>query len=459
MSQFKFRIEKGVDAGRIEAIPDTGVSVGRSSQNDVQIKDEMLSRHHCRIYFVNGEPYICDLATVNGTLVNGDAITEDRRLASGDRIRLGGTELLLSAADGSFPVAAPPPAAPVAAPAPAPAAAAPAPVPPAPVDLGFGGSRSAEGGSASAGSPASEKPSFANVKNVAFVCAAIVLLAVIAKVLMGGRSEASLEPAVEERPAPPLSFSYLKTEGSATSVFRYEMTLDERGILTVAIDDLAEDRHVKKSTPSPISADDRDELARKFQRANLFLLDKKIEGLPQDNAWNASRISALVDGRAVTVEVRNRLEPEDFAALREDLETFGRNELGLWAFALSREKLLELAEDSVATANRLFDEREVKPENLFRAFRAYDSAVACLESLEPKPDLYNEAVAGRTEAQSALEKVVEDLSWKADLATKTRDWEAARSALRSLIECVPDRTDERNKSAEKRLLDIESRLK
>ena len=68
---YMIRVEKGPDVGFESAVPPGGASLGRSSQNDIVFHDEMLSRHHCRIWFDGEIPVVSDLATVNGTLVNG----------------------------------------------------------------------------------------------------------------------------------------------------------------------------------------------------------------------------------------------------------------------------------------------------------------------------------------------------------------------------------------------------
>ena len=58
-----------------------------------------------------------------------------------------------------------------------------------------------------------------------------------------------------------------------------------------------------------------------------------------------------------------------------------------------------------------------------------------------------------------LNEILDDLNWQADHGTNTRDWLAAQEALRTLLEYIPDRADDRYRAAEKRLLDVESRLR
>ena len=99
---YKLRIEKGPEEGKTLPIPEDGLALGRSSQNDVAIRDEMLSRRHCRFYFEDGVPMVADLATVNGTQVNGVSIQEATRLRPGDAVAIGVSLLRLSDGNGEF---------------------------------------------------------------------------------------------------------------------------------------------------------------------------------------------------------------------------------------------------------------------------------------------------------------------------------------------------------------------
>ena len=73
--------------------PFTGdtLTVGRGRENDIQIKnDSKVSRYHCRISRRGGNFYIEDVKSSNGTLVNGELITE-RRLFGGEEVIIGET--------------------------------------------------------------------------------------------------------------------------------------------------------------------------------------------------------------------------------------------------------------------------------------------------------------------------------------------------------------------------------
>ena len=57
-----------------------------------------VSRAHCRLFESAGEVVLEDLSTY-GTFVNGERVNGRAVLAAGDRLRLGGIELLLVAAE------------------------------------------------------------------------------------------------------------------------------------------------------------------------------------------------------------------------------------------------------------------------------------------------------------------------------------------------------------------------
>src|SRR4029077_4275921 len=64
--------ESGPFAGRIVALPSQMVTVGRAPDNDVVVGDPATSGRHGRIEVRNGDFWMSDLGSTNGTLVNGE---------------------------------------------------------------------------------------------------------------------------------------------------------------------------------------------------------------------------------------------------------------------------------------------------------------------------------------------------------------------------------------------------
>jgi hypothetical protein len=70
------------------------LTVGRGGQNHVVLaRDEFSSAAHARFDARRDGVYVEDLGSTNGTFVNGVRVGRSRRLAPGDVVRVGETEL------------------------------------------------------------------------------------------------------------------------------------------------------------------------------------------------------------------------------------------------------------------------------------------------------------------------------------------------------------------------------
>jgi flagellar basal body-associated protein FliL len=70
------------------------ITIGRSQDNDIVVNDEKVSRNHLQIVQDNDDNYSAvDLGSTNGTLVNGQCITDEVRLQANDVVKIGSTTL------------------------------------------------------------------------------------------------------------------------------------------------------------------------------------------------------------------------------------------------------------------------------------------------------------------------------------------------------------------------------
>jgi pSer/pThr/pTyr-binding forkhead associated (FHA) protein len=83
-----------LDAGEVVTLDMHALRVGRGGDNDVSVDgDEYASSHHARFEPRRDGVYVEDVGSTNGTFVNGIRLTRERRLAPGDVVRIGETDL------------------------------------------------------------------------------------------------------------------------------------------------------------------------------------------------------------------------------------------------------------------------------------------------------------------------------------------------------------------------------
>ena len=428
-------------SGRHFEVPAAGLRLGRASSNDVQIPDEELSRNHC-IFECDGPEGIrvMDLASANGTFVNGEPLGADARtLKPGDVVEVGKTVIRVSGDAAA-----------------APAAGA--------VDLGLGSSSAPpsaalfpDGKSA----PQAKRSPLANVL-WAVVAGVVAASTVVVLVFPNKRSPDEVSVAVSgERRSPAVaSLVYEKVEADATRIFRYYMTMDEYGVLKVSYDDVPDaNRHVDKS--AKLSDGARARIAEILDAREWDGLDDVYSGSSamDENALKSWRIKVVRSGRVKEVLVENTQEPDAFRDIREALETFSRNELGIWAIQYSREKLLELSEESARNGDAKWNERDVEYGNLSASVDAYREAAYYLDTVNPKPESYARIKERLERSVSELDRRYREQRFLADKAINLSDWETAKAELRVLCDMVPNKNDDRHAEANAKLVDVENRIK
>lgn len=99
--QFALRFISGKYQGGEFPLPNNKeIVVGRSSELDMVLVEDMVSRRHAKITVTGDQIFIQDLGSTNGTFVNGEKIKR-ARLQEGDRILIGTSIIKLVAADGA----------------------------------------------------------------------------------------------------------------------------------------------------------------------------------------------------------------------------------------------------------------------------------------------------------------------------------------------------------------------
>ena len=87
--QLKLRVIGGKNDGREMEIKVPEFIIGRGEGVNLRPKSDLISRHHCAVLVEDGQAFIKDLDSRNGTFLNGEQISEKIKLKVGDRLRVG----------------------------------------------------------------------------------------------------------------------------------------------------------------------------------------------------------------------------------------------------------------------------------------------------------------------------------------------------------------------------------
>lgn len=87
----KLIVKQGGQSREMELVKDT-ITIGRTSENDVELKESLISRRHTSIVRKGDKYVVYDLGSSNGTFVNDERI-DMKPLENGDVIRLGESEI------------------------------------------------------------------------------------------------------------------------------------------------------------------------------------------------------------------------------------------------------------------------------------------------------------------------------------------------------------------------------
>lgn len=99
MARLALRFISGKYKGGEYVLPERReIYIGRSSEIDLVLMEDMVSRKHARIWFQDAKIFIEDFGSTNGTFVNGEKITK-AEVKQGDRILIGTSIMKVVEAD------------------------------------------------------------------------------------------------------------------------------------------------------------------------------------------------------------------------------------------------------------------------------------------------------------------------------------------------------------------------
>jgi hypothetical protein len=437
---FELMVIRGPLTGSRFTVTGSGIRLGRSSSCEISVPDPALSRNQCLFECRDGAVWVTDLASANGTTVNGEELgVASVRLEPGDTVQAGDSEIVVRESVCEVVEA---PVAPVAGEE---------------VDLGFAHDRESVVNDDGEEPP---RPPARHFRLFLWLALVLVLggsaLAILMVPVDGGAASG-----IAARPLAPAklwSVSYEKVEANLKGICRYAIEVDSEGVMKAQLDDVPDnDRHVVKSVK--LSDKAKAELDRIFSSSSFYKLEKDYSGAARPGELTRYGMRVARGAAVFSCTVENSQEPDAFKEVRLALETFSQNELGIWAIRYSGEKLAEMSREAWQSADAKWEERDVNYGNLAAALKLYNEAVSCLETVNPKPADYADLLTKREMVQSELDRRYGDQRFEADRAINLGDWEKAKAALRVLCEMIPDDSDARHAEASAKLMDVESRIK
>jgi len=422
----KFLVTSGRKKGLTFELVEAEIKIGRRKDNDVILDDESISGYHAHLGLEGNRVFVEDCDSINGIELNGKLVKKTF-LQKGDVVTIGMTQITVVGDDNEEDA-----------------------IPP------------SEGGAepSKAGRGAIHRAAPSSFVIFKKALAALLILAVIAVAwFLYHRTptrlvEAGRGPSPASMVGEIFRLFYEKVQASNQNIFRYEMRI-ENGSLIIAIDDLKQGRQLRRNKlvePSQIAAI-RDAIAEQ----QIFSLPSLTEGKAQD-VWDSYTLHVVMGGQVHSIRVLNRVLPDNFKKVCSILEDFGQTELGMVAISMPVEELVKRADDACRRARKLYDERFVKVDNLFNSIKAYSEVIWYLDSVEPKPPAFANAVHGKQMASDELDEQIKDHQFEAARARQLKDWKKAREALSLILQKAPDPSDKRYQDARTLLLDVEKRL-
>ena len=448
-TQLEILVTVGPLNGRRFSVPADGIRLGRSSSCEISIPDPALSRNHCLFETRDGGLWVTDLASANGTIVNDVQLGPDsRNLKVGDVVVVGDSALQVVAEEGKAPDSELMPAAEPALPV---------------IDLGLGGESSPGGAPDVLRAEGESRPTWMRYLLWGVAILSVLAAAVLIILPVSPETDDSIKELSDTGLGELLSFTYEKVKAGTNTIYRYALAFDGTN-LCVEVDDVSSGLRVRASSEEDrnrLSDDARKRLSEIFSSStNLYSISPEYAGTPSEpGTLKSLALHVVRSGRVLDVSVENAAGPEVLQNVCTKLEAFVESEFNLYAINMSVAELRKLSAEARREADAKWNARTSKFGNYAEALRKYDEAINYLRTVNPKPADHEALLARRKDAKAELDRVYNEHYGNAQQAHGTQNWSQEKYELQVILELVPDRNDDRNKEAFRKLLEVEAQMK
>jgi hypothetical protein len=430
-------IEQGKEIGREVTVPAGGMKFGRSPANELVLDDDSLMLFHGRFFFKSdGMLWVTDFGAGQKTTVGGVPIDE-HQLKIGDLVEAGGTAFRIINASRDEEAAPPP--------VPREADQENA------IDLGF-----KQAGKTGETAKKAKQPRSTLMHRLMQVGLSLLVLLVL--VVIGSEvSKLSSRSTPQVQHAEPLTLSYERVKADSSNIFRYHLNLDDKGMLSIQLDELGSDLHFEKR--KRLSDTKLAQLSQSIDEAGFFEVNSDYAGTSQGQI-DLFDLAVSRNRRYHRIRVKNNRLPAPIERTEDVLEDFAASELEIpFTMTMPSHERIQYGLQALELAGTRYAERDVRHANLAEAIKHYGEAMLFLQNIDEQREQYGRAVTGLETATNERDSRYDEFMFRADRSIALSEWQAAYRNLQILQELIPDRDDPRRDKINDKLMSVERNLR
>jgi predicted component of type VI protein secretion system len=88
-------VASGIHTGKEVAVPGNQLVIGRDEGCHLRPASPAISKKHCAVYAKDGQVYVRDMGSTNGTFVNDEQITGEQPVTGGEKLRVGPLDFVI----------------------------------------------------------------------------------------------------------------------------------------------------------------------------------------------------------------------------------------------------------------------------------------------------------------------------------------------------------------------------
>ena len=458
----------------IEVTP-PGISIGRETDNNVQLLVRGVSRYHANIELnPAGKWRISDLGSTNGTKLNGNPLTVQTLLKEGDRIMIGDQLLRFgeetpespapekaeaetpeesagtkkkpqvifrtggTASGEKTPSVEKTPSAPPETKAEAELKTVkemPLPkketvsVPK--IDDLFGNKKEKKGKEAE--TPEDHKKK--RLHNLMFLLLVVILICgtlavfVILPQFNNVPKKNALPASLADRN--PFFLEYEKLVIARDNVFRFALKIEDGSALFM-LDDLKHRRHFVRKY-AKVNPEFLKELFQSVRSTDFMKLEQEHASPPSDGIDERRTLAIGYGPNLNRIEIRNNSAQTSFEKVESAIDQFAKS-YDLQTVSIPAEDMRAEAEKAYQKAEDLFTNYQARPENLRNAVIRYQLAIEFYEQFDPPPKELAVAKRHLKDAENILKKIISDTETNVNILYRRKQYLEAAEECRKLME-------------------------